>query len=277
MKNMKLTCLKLFIALLVYAGVSILLVRFWYRRGLFRDIAELKGRILQDYTLSEFDKCSEVMASDGNKFHSCAKICTAAAEAAELRHKHMEDMREEYKFAGLAARLFDQTRGMPSESRIESLMAKKSCVRLLAHVDHSNKLVDYFCAGLLVIAYFISLTFLGTEVCTKLFQLLFSMLAIEEDPLYALAGVILTAIAPELVAPFHALYSSCSAMFDDRVTITILQLVLLACGVSFLIAPPGLGSAGLWLAWTLQKLVSLCALLETAGLVIEQTTHRHKD
>jgi len=261
--RMKFFSWKVILAVAIYACASIILTRFRYRKGLADEILQFKEGILQNQTMAALDTCFVTNSSD-----ECDSICLAAEQASQVRFQFMQNMRQEYKFAGVAAELFDVARDSPAESRLETLKAKKSCLQILQSVDHSNTTVDKICAVLLLIGYTMAVSTIGMKACTKVFDILLAMIALDQEPLYPLIAAIFSILEPDLARKVFALYDGACSYLDSDACRGIVQVGTILLGAAFMIAPTSQICMGFSIAWWLLQVISVCGACELADLVL---------
>eukprot|EP00928_Gymnodinium_smaydae_P035379 TRINITY_DN24904_c0_g1_i1.p1 TRINITY_DN24904_c0_g1~~TRINITY_DN24904_c0_g1_i1.p1 ORF type:complete len:360 (+),score=58.18 TRINITY_DN24904_c0_g1_i1:87-1082(+) len=98
----------------------------------------------KDRLLANVGPCQTAMSEGA--VGVCAEFCANARALAEDRLWSITWTRSWHKLGALAARIFDDTRGVEQgDGRIDELFARKTCVEVVKSCDKSNAMVNTFC------------------------------------------------------------------------------------------------------------------------------------
>jgi len=131
----------LVLGLLALLAGDVPLCRINYNLQLAGFVTPKKVRLLASAAGQQCQGTTEAAASG-----QCTDFCRQVRELSEERLASIVWARDWHVLGRLAARLFDEGRGVQQgPARIDGLFAKKSCVEVLRSVDKSSEVVNLVC------------------------------------------------------------------------------------------------------------------------------------
>lgn len=194
--------LKLLFFIAIYQVTLPLYARFLFRFGLVTEILPHRNDVLGNLSEFQSQSCENFYLANASKLWfkagPCVDVCNQAVELVRRRWNFTDQTRDLSYSVRIVSEWISPTTLSNESSTVASIFEKKSCVKAVRDVSHTNRGLEVCLVLVLFLLFYAASECFGRVVCHQICYTLIAAVVIDASPALVLFGGVVIVIVPEL-------------------------------------------------------------------------------